>query len=266
MSAIWAGPDSLDELRAKCPGHFPPVCDHNGFELQIHPGAAMKEIDELHGVKIPRVWTQAVPHATRSSLRAERRVNLRPHSSFDVDGDGFVSQDDYRIAKQHDVDRNGTLSEKEREVAITARSHYMGTRLQDDEIGGNARARRLMSSLREAPALTDRYTLNRRMNNADVSIRSLKQRSSNQLKECLYGGSLPPPPPPADGPVYSRSMLIERRKANTARDAAASSEAFLASTAWPPLGSTMASTMASTVRPLSNTSSVRSSAVERTSG
>ena len=236
MTAHWAGPDSLDDLatlRKAVPGHIPPVRDHCGFELTVHPLAAAEEIDKLDNVRIPPDWTRPVVYPTRSSMHADRRAAVRPDPSYDVDGDGFVSQDDYRIAKAHDVSLTGTLTKAERDKAITDRSHYMGTRLHDDEIGGNARARRLMSSLRGEldggqGHLTDRYMLNRRMKHADVSIRSLKQRSSHQLKDCLFGSAVEQPRGTGDGPVFTRTMLLDRRKADTARSAAAASEAFAA--------------------------------------
>lgn len=54
--------------------------------------------------------------ATQSSLRLDRRRTNMPHISYDIDGDGIVSQDDYFLAKRFDLDGNGVLDQDEREV------------------------------------------------------------------------------------------------------------------------------------------------------
>lgn len=58
-----------------------------------------------------------IPHSkTHSDLRKSmRRVNM-PHISYDIDGDGIVSQEDYFLAKRFDLDGNGVLDSDEREV------------------------------------------------------------------------------------------------------------------------------------------------------
>jgi hypothetical protein len=43
-------------------------------------------------------------------------------ASFDVDGDGTVSQRDYYIAKQFDLDRDGKLNESEAKVIHSTHS------------------------------------------------------------------------------------------------------------------------------------------------
>ena len=50
---------------------------------------------------------------TKRELEAKRRQEKEPDKTFDLDGDGAVSQKDYFLAKQFDQDKDGKLNEKE---------------------------------------------------------------------------------------------------------------------------------------------------------
>jgi len=50
----------------------------------------------------------------------KHRKQLAPHISYDLDGDGAVSQRDYFIAKMFDKDQDGILNRKERSEALAA--------------------------------------------------------------------------------------------------------------------------------------------------
>lgn len=39
------------------------------------------------------------------------RATSIPHPSYDLDNDGYVSMQDYRLAKRFDLDGNGVLGE-----------------------------------------------------------------------------------------------------------------------------------------------------------
>ena len=41
---------------------------------------------------------------------------MLPHPSFDVDGDGVVSQKDYRLARRFDTNNDGVLQRDERDL------------------------------------------------------------------------------------------------------------------------------------------------------
>eukprot|EP00325_Prymnesiales_sp_UTEX-LB-985_P027020 CAMPEP_0174729450 /NCGR_PEP_ID=MMETSP1094-20130205/53758_1 /TAXON_ID=156173 /ORGANISM="Chrysochromulina brevifilum, Strain UTEX LB 985" /LENGTH=90 /DNA_ID=CAMNT_0015931569 /DNA_START=63 /DNA_END=332 /DNA_ORIENTATION=+ len=86
--------DSLDDhlatLRSHVPGHMPPIRDQNGFELAVHKSLANRAVDELHGVREPSWWNHPAAVNTRTELREARRAANKPHTSFDIDGDGFV--------------------------------------------------------------------------------------------------------------------------------------------------------------------------------
>lgn len=44
------------------------------------------------------------PSKTRTELMQRVRAAAIPHASYDLDGDGYVSQEDYRLAKRFDFD------------------------------------------------------------------------------------------------------------------------------------------------------------------
>jgi hypothetical protein len=61
-------------------------------------------------VVVPERWTRQPTHSVVADLRKSRKADALPDRSFDVDGDGVVSQLDYFYAKQFDVDGDGRLN------------------------------------------------------------------------------------------------------------------------------------------------------------
>eukprot|EP01032_Pedospumella_encystans_P007996 gene7996-9531_t len=53
---------------------------------------------------------------TRTELMKRIKLSAAPHPSYDLDMDGYVSQQDYRLAKRFDFDGNGVLDADERQV------------------------------------------------------------------------------------------------------------------------------------------------------
>ena len=131
------------------------MLDHNGFEKKIYPSTKEARINQLKDVHMPSEWQETPRYSTRSQMRHTRAMAMRPDPSYDVDGDGFVGQQDYTIAKRHDLASSGRLTGGQRDSAIAETCRILGSRLHDDEIGGNQRARRVLTSLREQPELVD---------------------------------------------------------------------------------------------------------------
>lgn len=46
----------------------------------------------VHGSPVPQNWGNQPRFGTRSELLHSRRVQDKPHKSFDLDGDGFVGR------------------------------------------------------------------------------------------------------------------------------------------------------------------------------
>ena len=99
-------------------------------------------------------------------------------------------------------------------MAIAETCYRMGSRLHDDEIGGNARARRILTSLREAPELTDVARREQRLRVGGMEVASLKMKSSHQLKQCLVYPEAHVPD--KGGPCFTRTMLHEYRRTEKA--------------------------------------------------
>ena len=177
-------------MRKAAPGHTPPVVDHHGFELKTHSKLENQRVDQLHNVRMPAQWQTSPRYHTRSALRSDRAASMRPHPSFDVDGDGFVGQQDYSIAKKHDLGGVGQLTGGQRDSAIAETCYRMGSRLHESEIGGNARARRVLASLRDDPELTDTV------------------RRENRLR---VAGSARPPAHPRSMTMRAREPRVGRR-------------------------------------------------------
>ena len=214
LDGFMAQPD-FTAMREQAQYHTPPVISNLGFERKVHKAVANRHIDKLHDVNMPQQWMQPTRFSTRTAMNAARHAEMRPHNSFDVDGDGFVSQEDWAISRRHDLGHSGILTGGQRDSAIAETCYRMGTKLHDDEIGTNARARRILRSLREEPEFEDTARREGRLRSAGMAVASLKMKSSHQLKECL---ALPARKhePEADGPVYTRTMLLERRKIENA--------------------------------------------------
>eukprot|EP01046_Picozoa_sp_COSAG06_P084507 COSAG06_NODE_31300_length_523_cov_2.804245_1_plen_129_part_10 len=65
-------------------------------------------------------WEQRegfVPHPrfrSRSEMMQFRRESMMPNHTFDVDGDGVVSSEDFKLAQAFDINKDGTLDMDER--------------------------------------------------------------------------------------------------------------------------------------------------------
>ena len=57
---------------------------------------------------------------TFSQLREKRKKQMQPDISYDIDGDGGVSQLDYFIAKRFDSNNDGILDSQERIACLAA--------------------------------------------------------------------------------------------------------------------------------------------------
>lgn len=58
-------------------------------------------------------WVAKPKYETRTEMIAARNKELLPHHSFDVDGDGCISQEDYRLSKKFDENKDGMLQHDE---------------------------------------------------------------------------------------------------------------------------------------------------------
>lgn len=75
-------------------------------------------------VEIPQWWskpgTKEDDKKTRAKLLYDRRKDMIPHISNDLDGDGYVGNKDLVIAKHFDKDCDGRLNTAEKANAMKA--------------------------------------------------------------------------------------------------------------------------------------------------
>ena len=101
--------------------HIPPKYDIYGrLKKQYNYGGTQYNIlAEKDKIKIP--WqndlsqSQSTP-MTRTKLIERRKKERIPDISYDLDKDGYVGGKDYVLAKRFDVDNDGKLNEKEKQV------------------------------------------------------------------------------------------------------------------------------------------------------
>jgi hypothetical protein len=60
------------------------------------------------------------------------KTTCNPHPSYDLDRDGYVSQEDYRLSKRFDFDGNGVLDPDERSIGRRILSQEFFKRHQND--------------------------------------------------------------------------------------------------------------------------------------
>jgi len=80
---------------------------------------------------------------TMADLRKWKKTVNQPHPSYDIDGDGFISQADYALAKRFDADGNGVIDKEEMDA---------GKRLIAKELWEKYRAQHF---LQKAPISSD---------------------------------------------------------------------------------------------------------------
>jgi len=164
-------------------------------------------------VKLPANWTNPVLHQTRSALRASRHSALKPDPSYDIDGDGFVSPQDYQLATKWEPTRSSKLTGDARSSALKEEYQSMSGVLRDDEVGGNKRARAIINGLSGPPELNDTWR-HYHLREANMTITNLKNKSSQQAIECM---TMPEARAPLGGPsgrAMTRGLMLERRREN----------------------------------------------------
>lgn len=165
---------------------------------------------------------------TRSELLHRQHKVNEPHPSYDIDGDGFISQADYQLAKRFDADGNGVIDKDEMDA---------GKRLIAKELWERYRAQHFL----QKPPITDKE----RQMNVDKLV-ALKdqhgafmrdyekvknkhwieeQRGSAQVLECvskpqlnMYEPSITQHPVPCDMKPKTRTELYAMRRKNYADD------------------------------------------------
>ena len=86
LDGFMAG--DLRLMRQQTNFHVPTVLNNKGFEKRIHKPIANMAVDRLQDVNMPGQWRHSPRFHTRTGMREARASEMRPHASYDVDGDG----------------------------------------------------------------------------------------------------------------------------------------------------------------------------------
>lgn len=126
---------------------------------------------------------------TRSELMMKIRVTSAPHPSYDLDMDGYVSQEDYRLAKRFDFDGNGVLDPDERAIGKRVladeffKEHEKAGDLAcfGDQFAKNTHHENVTS-------LANAYSFERAYDRLQSVERTLKAGSSEPILSCMRLG------------------------------------------------------------------------------
>jgi len=129
------------------------------------------------------------PSKTRSELLKKIRVTSAPHPSYDLDMDGYVSQEDYRLAKRFDFDGNGVLDPDERGIGkkVLADEFFkVHEKAGDLACFGEQFAKK--SHKDNVAALANAYSFERAYDRLLSVERTLKAGSSETILSCMRLG------------------------------------------------------------------------------
>jgi len=165
---------------------------------------------------------------TQSDLRKwKSEVNL-PHPSYDIDGDGFISQDDYKLAKRFDADGNGVIDKEEMDAGkrLIAKELWEKYRMQHFLQKAPITDAQRKSNVDDLVKLKDEHGA---FMNSFEAVKNKhwieEQRGSAQVLACvskpdkaLYAPNMYQHPVPCEKAVKTRSELFEERKRRYTRE------------------------------------------------
>jgi hypothetical protein len=121
---------------------------------------------------------------TQSELQKKIRVSGAPHPSYDLDADGYVSQEDYRLAKRFDFDGNGVLDPGERQIGKRVLAdEFFKTHAHELEVFGPSFA--TCTHKQNVENLTNAYSFERAYDRLKSIERTLIAESSKPILECM---------------------------------------------------------------------------------
>jgi hypothetical protein len=121
---------------------------------------------------------------TRSELLRTIKATNIPHHSFDIDGDGYVSQEDLLLGKRFDLDGNGVLDPDEQEVGrrIIAEEFFKAHR-HDLNLFGNEYSD--CSEEQNIDRVAKSHTFTKIMNGLKEKEKHYRDRGSYNMTEAL---------------------------------------------------------------------------------
>jgi hypothetical protein len=126
---------------------------------------------------------------TRSELLKKIRVTSAPHPSYDLDLDGYVSQEDYKLAKRFDFDGNGVLDPDERAIGKRVLAdEFFKEHAKSGDLGCFGKQFVTNSHKKNVDSLANAYSFERAYERLLSVERTLKAGSSAPILDCMKLG------------------------------------------------------------------------------
>lgn len=153
--------------------------DYNAFS-RPRPSMAVP----LRSVFLDPTVNNFPPSRTKSELVKRIKLTSAPHPSYDIDQDGYISQEDYRLAKRFDFDGNGVLDPAERNVAkrVLADEFFHKHAHQLDMFGPGIGTKSLKDNVTK---LATSHNFERAYEKLKSIERTLEGRSAKTIEECI---------------------------------------------------------------------------------
>lgn len=149
------------------------------------------------------------PCKTRTELMSRIKGSIHPHPSYDLDRDGYVSQEDYRIAKRFDINGRGLLDSEEREVCQKVLADEFFTRNADDlSILGPQYCNK--TSKQNVDELLSTQSFEQAYEKLKGFQRTIKVVSSKKVSDCMRL--------PADNPLTEHNFFTDKFDATAWND------------------------------------------------
>lgn len=121
---------------------------------------------------------------TRTELLKRIRASYMPHPSYDLDADGYVSTDDYKMAKRFDLDGNGVLDSDEREIGKRVLAEEFFKRHENDKHNFGVQIA-VRSHKENVEKLVTSYSFERAYGKLMQVERTLNAESSKPMIACM---------------------------------------------------------------------------------
>jgi hypothetical protein len=123
---------------------------------------------------------------TRTELLKKIRVSGAPHPSYDLDRDGYVSQEDYRLAKRFDFDGNGVLDPDERAIGKQVLAdEFFKDHAERGDLACFGEQFTKNTHKKNVDSLANAYSFERAYDRLLSVERTIKAGSSEPILECM---------------------------------------------------------------------------------
>eukprot|EP01035_Chromulina_nebulosa_P018627 gene18627-24362_t len=146
----------------------------------------ISKVAPLRTVLLDQEVNNFPPSRTRSELLKKIRATFLPHPSFDLDGDGYVSQEDYKTAKRFDLDNNGIIDIEEKQIAQQVLTEeFFQQHNSNSDLPNFSPELALNSHRTNVNKLTNSISFDRDFERLKGLEKSFKAKGSREVSQCL---------------------------------------------------------------------------------